>query len=79
MTVPEFFSQMRIVLKAAERSYEDWIKGKEINQDGTTDPWVQFTFPKDIEDFIEKNHPHSTDILDEDMQDISLKIESVNS
>lgn len=42
MSIPEFFAQMRIALKSAEKSYEEMVKGVELNNDNT--PWISFEF-----------------------------------
>lgn len=43
MSIPEFFSQMKIVLKAAEKSYEDMIKEIELNEENT--PYISYRQP----------------------------------
>lgn len=40
MSVPEFFAQMKIALKSAEKSYEEITKGIELTEDTT--PWISF-------------------------------------
>ena len=40
MSTAEFFAQMRIALKSAEKSYEEMIKGLDLNEDNT--PWISF-------------------------------------
>ncbi len=44
MTVPEFFAQMKIALKSAEKSYEEIIRGldEEEKKNKDNDPWISF-------------------------------------
>lgn len=72
MPVSDFFVQMRIVLKAAERAYEEAEKSKETEEDNN--PWVSFRLSEKISEEIEGTE-EITDMSEDDWQNISLVVE----
>jgi hypothetical protein len=77
MSIEEFFSQMRIVLKAAEKSYEGMVKGVELTEDKT--PYLSFRQHPEISELMDKlGHIHKEEILlettEDEWQEISLEI-----
>ena len=79
MSIAEFFAQMRLALKHAEKSYEDMIKGIELTDDNQ--PWISFRMEniKDILGGDEQNHEELHNTLDnficeDDSQEIYLEI-----
>ena len=64
MSVAEFFAQMKIALKSAEKSYEEIIKGLDLTNANADDiPWISFrvenlermiNLPSRVVGFIEK-------------------------
>ncbi len=53
MSIAEFFAQMRVALKSAEKSYEEMVKGVDLNNEENV-PWISFRLNdlvnKEIED-----------------------------
>ena len=68
----EFFSQMRIVLKAAEKTYEDMVKGLELNEDNR--PYISFRVGRRLEDDLEKK---GFELTGEEWQRLYLEINRV--
>ena len=64
MSITEFFAQMKIALKSAEKSYEEIIKGLDLTNANADDiPWISFrvenlermiNLPSRVVGFIEK-------------------------
>ncbi len=72
----DFFKQMRIVIKSAELSYKEMVKGLELNDDNT--PFIIYRHPH-LESELEKNYkliPSNKNIIEfgEDDQEIELEI-----
>jgi hypothetical protein len=83
MSVPEFFAQMRIALKSAEKSYEEIIKDVDLKEPIDSDdvPWISFRLGK-IDEFIkeEKGNENPLNALDgflceDEAQEIYLEID----
>jgi len=81
MSIAEFFAQMRIALKSAEKSYEEMIKGMELTNDNQ--PWISFrieninnllSLPSRVDGFIEKSTLDEF-LCEDDSQEIYLEIE----
>lgn len=76
MSIPEFFSQMRIVLKAAEKSYQDMVNGVELTDDNS--PYISFRPHPDIDNLMgelnEKSKERLLETSEEEWQEISLEI-----
>ena len=80
MSITEFFAQMRISLKAAEKSYEEMIRGIELTNDNQ--PWISFRM-ENIKDLLggdDQSHEDLHNALDnficeDESQDIYLEIE----
>lgn len=52
MSIPSFFAQMRIALKAAEKSYEEMKKA--VDPEKVEDMFVAFHHPSELEQEIDK-------------------------
>ena len=81
MSITEFFAQMKIALKSAEKSYEEMIKGIELTDDNQ--PWVSFrldnrerliNLPSRVDGFVEKATLDDF-FAEDDSQEIYLEIE----
>ena len=82
MSIGEFFAQMRIALKSAEKSYEEMIKGIELNENNQ--PWISFriTNIKNLLGDDSQTHQELHNALDEficedESQEIYLEIEKL--
>lgn len=80
MSITEFFAQMRIALKSAEKSYEEMIRGIELTDDNQ--PWISFRLNniKDLLGSDEQTHAELHNALDnficeDKSQDIILEID----
>lgn len=80
MSITEFFAQIRIALKSAEKSYEDMIKGIELTDDNQ--PWISFRIAniKDLLGGDDQTHEDLHNTLDnficeDDSQEIYLEID----
>lgn len=69
MSIPEFFAQMRIALKSAEKSYEEMVKGIELNDNNAL--WIYFEFN---DEKIKSRLDNFEDNDFENRQDIRLEI-----
>lgn len=81
MSITEFFAQMRIALKSAEKSYEEMIKGIELTEETT--PWASFritnidkllALPSKIDGFISKESVDEF-TCEDDSQEICLELD----
>ena len=79
MTVLEFFAQMKIALKSAEKSYEEIIKSIDLK---SNEPWISFRMEniKDILGDDNQSHADLHNLLDnficeDDSQEIYLEID----
>ena len=75
MSTPEFFAQMRIALKSAEKSYEEMIKGIELTEENN--PWISFRMLNELEvlgNFADKI-PLATS--EDEWQEIYLEIDTL--
>ena len=80
MSIEEFFAQMRIALKSAEKSYQEMVRGQELNEDNT--PWISFRL-ENIRDLLGGNDQTHSDlhnsldsfICEDDSQEIYLEID----
>ena len=85
MSISEFFAQMRIALKSAEKSYEEIKKGVELTKDkGDINPWISFRMEniKDILGGDDQTHEDLHNALDnficeDESQEIYLEIEKL--
>ena len=83
MSIAEFFAQMRIALKSAEKSYEEMKKGMELTEDKEdNNPWISFRMEniKDILGDDKQTHEELHNTLDsfiyeDESQEIYLEIE----
>lgn len=56
-TVEQWFAHMRIVLKAAEKTYQQMVidhGGTPTDETGGHNPWLQFTLSKELREKIEQ-------------------------
>ena len=81
MSVLEFFAQMRIALKSAEKSYEEIIKGLDLKNEDNQ-PWISFRIDniKELLGGDDQSHEDLHNALDnficeDESQEISLEIE----
>jgi len=72
MSIPSFFAQMRIAIKAAEKSYEEMMKVKDPEGDSDY-PYILWRLPDILMNRIEETE---IDPTDEDFQKLSLEIVS---
>jgi hypothetical protein len=80
MSITEFFAQMRIALKSAEKSYEEMVKGVELTENNQ--PWISFRI-ENIRDILggdDQTHQDLYNAIDnficeDDSQEIYLEIE----
>ena len=79
MSIEEFFAQMRIALKSAEKSYQEIVKGIELNADNQ--PWISFRIAN-LEELITLNEGVNLNkaliddfICEDDSQELYLEIE----
>lgn len=80
MSTSEFFAQMRIALKSAEKSYEEMVRGVELNEENT--PWISWRMEniKDILGDDSQTHANLHNALDnficeDESQEIYLEID----
>ena len=54
-TVEQWFVHMRIVLKAAEKTYQQMVidHGGKVDEDGDHNPWIQFRLGDELQKDIE--------------------------
>ncbi len=82
MSITEFFAQMRIALESAEKSYQEMVRGIELNEDNT--PWISFRI-ENIKDLLggdEQSHSKLHNALDnfickDESQEIYLEIDRI--
>ena len=76
MSIPEFLTQMKIVLKATEKSYEEMVKGIELNEDNT--PYLNYRQTrlrsKLLHDSEEPNSDFDLDDYFDEANEIELEI-----
>lgn len=78
MDATEFFAQMKIALKSAEKSYEEMTKGVELTENNT--PWISYRLPfidkvsKDFSDPLDADRLENA-YLEDDAQEVCLVID----
>lgn len=61
MTVEQWFARMRIVLKAAEKMYQQMVQDHGTNDEDGNNPWVLFRLQDSLVDDINKGTPTDID------------------
>lgn len=75
VSAEQFFAQMRISLKAAEKSYQLAVNNLTKEKDGKEPekPWLRFRLRNDIEEKLEEMIPDSSN----DIQEIYLGVNTL--